>query len=363
MLDQRMQRGCNFSAGPAALPSSVLEIAQQELLNWHNTGASVMEQSHRGASFIELVHNTEATLRRLLQIPNDYAVLFLHGGARGQFAGVPMNLAQPHQTADYINSGFWARSAMSEGRRYVNIHEAATVQANGVIPAVSEWQRSANATYLHYTSNETIDGVQFPWIPEVSDTALVADMSSDILSQPLDVSRFGLIYASAQKNIGPSGMTLVIVDKELLGRAVHYCPSILNYTLQAEKESMLNTPATFPWYMIGLVLDWLEQQGGLTAIAEVNAHKAAKLYQQIDSSDFYQNSIDSLWRSRMNVPFNIIDRTLEPVFIAEATKEGLMYLKGHIAAGGMRASIYNAVPEKHVDALVAFMKTFEQKHG
>ena len=358
-------RAYNFSAGPAALPQDVLEQARDELLNWQGLGASVMEVSHRGREFLHTAREAEEDLRELLLIPDNYRVLFLQGGARGQFAAIPLNLKGDKCSADYVNSGYWALSAIKEAGRYLKVDVVADGEAEAyrAIPAPDQWQLNRDAAYLHYTPNETIGGLEFSFIPESEGVPLVADMSSSILSGPLDVSRFGVIYAGAQKNIGPAGLTLVIIREDLLDRGATVCPSVLDYRKQSEHHSMYNTPPTFSWYLAGLVFKWLKKQGGLGAIGEVNARKAAALYGQIDSSGFYLNTVESAWRSRMNVPFTLAKPELDQVFLTESAEAGFRYLQGHKAVGGMRASLYNAVPEHHVDALVDFMKDFERRYG
>lgn len=364
LLAQLNNRAYNFSAGPAPLPLEVLEQARDELLDWQDSGTSVMEVSHRGAAFMQVVREAESDLRDLLNIPENYHVLFLQGGARGQFAAVPLNLMGSKMSANYVDSGFWAHSAIEEARRYLSVNivtDGAAFNYNAM-PEQDAWQHHSDAAYLHYTTNETIGGLQFPFIPQTQ-LPLVADMSSDILSQPIDVSRFAVIYAGAQKNIGPAGLTLAIVRDDVLGQTHSMCPSILDYTTQAAKGSMYNTPPTFAWYLAGLVFKWLKSQGGLQAMAIINQQKATLLYEQIDGSSFYHNPVDAKWRSTMNVPFTINQPGLDPLFLQESEKAGFRYLKGHAAAGGMRASIYNAVPLGHVQALVEFMTEFERIHG
>ena len=360
----------NFSAGPAAIPQTVLERAQDEMLSWKNEGASVMEVSHRGKAFVEMAERAEQDLRELMGIPTNYRVLFLHGGARGQFSAIPLNLQRPGQSAAYVNSGFWAKTAIDEGRRYIDVNVVAEA-SKGRMPDESQWQPYQNdkTAYLHYTPNETIEGIEFPFIPNSGSVPLVADMSSNILSKPIDVSRFGLIYAGAQKNIGPSGLVLVIVREDLIQDDASVCPSIWNYAKQVKTDSMYNTPPTFAWYMAGLVFQWLKEQGGVEAMETINQRKSTKLYGLIDSSDFYCNSVPIEWRSRMNVSFSLVQpelnngHSMEKTFLDASEKEGFRYLKGHRAVGGMRASIYNAVPEQHVDALIEFMKEFERRNG
>jgi len=365
-MQRHVSRVWNFSAGPAALPQAVLECAQRELLDWNGSGASVMEQSHRGKRFIEMAALAEADLRALLAIPADYAVLFLQGGATQQFAQIPMNLAGEGDSADYIVSGHWSAKAVSEAAPYVRVNVAASGKADHYLklPARADWQLDPHAAYVHYTPNETIHGVEFHGIPEVGTVPLVADMSSNILSEPLDVSRFGLIYAGAQKNIGPSGLVVMIIRRDLLQRASRPMAKIFRYAEQAANDSMLNTPNTWGWYLAGLTFQWLHAQGGLAVIGERNRVKAELLYRAIDGSGgYYRNPVDPSARSRMNVPFTLHDSTLDATFLKESEAAGLLALKGHKALGGMRASLYNAVPLEAVEALAAFMRDFVQRHG
>jgi phosphoserine aminotransferase len=347
------------------LPTAVLEQARDELCEWHDTGMSVMEMSHRSKSYVGIAEQAEANLRALLAIPSNYKVLFLQGGATGQFAAIPMNLLRGKSSTCYVNTGIWSKKAISEAKRFSSVTLSASAEADHftTIPARSGWSVDPEAAYLHYTSNETIGGVEFQEIPDAGGLPLVVDMSSNILSRPLDVSRFGLIYAGAQKNMGPAGITVVIVRDDLIGEALPGTPSIFDYKQQADNGSMLNTPPTYPWYLLGLVLEWLKGQGGLAAIEAVNLRKSAKLYQAIDDSPFYSNPVDVTCRSRMNVPFKIANTDLEKTFIAEARSAGLANLEGHRSVGGFRASIYNAMPESGVDALIAFMAEFERKYG
>ena len=360
-----MKQVYNFSPGPAVLPHSVLQQAQAEMLDWQGSGMSVMEMSHRGKAFMSIAEKAEADLRKLLNIPNNYKVLFLQGGAHAQFAMIPLNLLQGKQQADYMETGDWSVRAIEEARRYGHVNVvASSISSNfTTIPERSTWQVNPNAAYFHYVDNETIRGVEFDAIPEVGDVTLVADMSSNILSRPIDVSRFGVIYAGAQKNIGPAGLTIAIVREDLLGRADPKTPNILNYQIYADNESMYNTPPTYAWYIAGLVFEWLLAQGGLEAMAVLNERKAEKLYAAIDQSDFYANPVDKQYRSWMNVPFTLRDSQLDAAFLKQAEEAGLVTLKGHRQVGGMRASIYNAMPEAGVDALISFMQQFEQAHG
>jgi phosphoserine aminotransferase len=360
-----MERVFNFSPGPAMLPEPVLRRAQAELLDWQGRGMSVMEVSHRGEEFIELAAKSERDLRELLGVPANYKVLFLHGGATLQFAAIPLNIAPPGAVVDYVVTGNWSEKAVSEAERYVRVNVAATAKATKftTIPDPSTWRLSKDAAYLHYTPNETVFGVEFHDVPNVSDAPLVVDMSSTLLSRPIDVSRFGIVYAGAQKNIGPAGLALVIVREDLVGRARRETPGVVDYRLMAESDSMWNTPSTLSWYFAGLVFEWLKEQGGLAAMAKVNERKATKLYAAIDASGYYKNPVDKACRSWMNVPFTLPSTDLDKPFLKEAEAVGLTNLKGHRVVGGMRASIYNAMPEAGVDALIAFMADFAQRHG
>jgi len=352
----------NFSAGPAVLPHPVLVRARDELLDWQGSGMSVMEMSHRGKEFVSIAAQAEADLRGLMGISSDYHVLFLQGGATSQFAMVPMNLLRGREQADYVNTGAWSKKAIGEAKRYCTVNVAASSESTKftTIPPRDGWKLDPSAAYVHYTPNETIGGVEFDWIPATGEVPLVADMSSTILSRPVDVSRFGLIYAGAQKNIGPAGLTVVIVRKDLVGETLAGTPSMFDYQQHADNGSMLNTPPTYGWYLAGLVFQWLKEQGGLEAMALINQRKAGKLYEAIDASDFYQCPVDVECRSRMNVPFTLADASLDADFLAGAKAAGLVSLKGHRSVGGMRASIYNAMPEAGVAALVDFMKEFER---
>ena len=358
-----MTRVYNFSAGPAVLPEPVLERARAEMLDWNGTGMSVMEMSHRGKAFVSIAAQAEQDLRDLLKVPDNYKVLFLQGGASGQFAAVPMNLLRGKKQVDYVNTGSWSKKAISEAKKYADVNVVATSEADNFthIPAFDSWQCNGEAAYLHYTPNETIGGVEFHWVPETGDVPLVADMSSNILSRPIDVSRYGVIYAGAQKNIGPAGLTLVIVRDDLIGNPMPGLPSILDYKIQADADSMSNTPPTYGWYLAGLVFQWLKELGGLEAMEQINRRKAEKLYTAIDNSAFYNNPVEPSARSLMNVPFTLADAELDGLFLKEAEQAGLSTLKGHRSVGGMRASIYNAMPEAGVDALVEFMVDFEQR--
>jgi len=355
----------NFAAGPATLPLEVLQQAREELLDWQGSGMSVMEVSHRGKAFIACAEEAEAELRKLMAVPASYKILFLQGGGMGQFAAVPLNLAAPDATVDYINTGAWSKKALGEAKRFAKVNVAADEAASNysTVPEQSALKLTPNAAYVHYTPNETIGGVEFPYIPDTGSVPLVADMSSNILSKPIDVTKYGVIYASAQKNIGPSGLAVVIVRDDLLGRARTGTPSVLDYKEMAANGSMANTPPTFGWYLAGLVFKWLARNGGISWIAARNKAKAGKLYDAIESSGFYRNPVAKNCRSLMNVPFTLAKPDLDKTFVAEAHKAGLANLEGHRSVGGMRASIYNAMPPEGVDALIAFMKEFERRHG
>lgn len=361
-----MSRAFNFSPGPAAIPEAVLREAQAELLEWHGERASVMEISHRGRAFEAMAAESERDLRELLAVPDNYRVLFLQGGATQHFAQIPMNLAAPDAVADYIVTGAWGQKAVAEAAPYVRTHVAASSEADGFrsIPPRSAWRLSADAAYVHYTPNETIHGVEFFDVPEIGDVPLVADMSSTILSRPIDVSRFGLIYAGAQKNIGSSGLVLLLIRDDLLARNPRPIAKILRYAAHAEQRSLLNTPPTFAWYLAGRVFKWLKAQGGLAAIGRANAEKAALLYAAIDGSGgYYTNRVQADCRSWMNVPFTLHDAALDAAFLDESRAAGLLALKGHKLVGGMRASLYNAMPIEGVRALVDFMADFARRHG
>ena len=360
-----MSRVYNFSAGPAAIPDVVLERVRDDIPDWNGTGMSVMEVSHRSKEFVGVAEKAEQDLRSLLGVPDNYSVLFPQGGATLQFAMVPLNLARDGQTVDYVQTGSWSKKAIAEASRYcdVNVVANSADQNFTTIPDEGSWTRSADAAYLHYCANETIAGVEFPFIPDAGPTPLVSDMSSTILSRPLDVSRFGVIYAGAQKNIGPAGITLVIVRKDLIGNAREGTPSLLDYSVYDQAGSMSNTPPVFTWYVAGLVFEYLIDQGGLASVAIANESKAAKLYEAIDRSSFYTNPVEKEYRSWMNVPFVLADPGLDATFLENAEATGLANLKGHRSVGGMRASIYNAMPEAGVDALISFMNEFERTHG
>jgi len=359
----------NFCAGPAMLPTAVMLKAQDEFINWNNTGSSVMELSHRSGIYMEMAAKAEADLRELMVIPDNYKVLFCHGGGRGQFSAVPLNLLPQGKSADYIVNGSWSKAAAVEAKNFgninvVNIREEHDDGEICLIPN-DKWPLNSDAAYVHYCPNETVDGIEINYIPETNGIPLVADMSSTILSHEIDVTKFGLIYAGAQKNIGPSGLTIIIVREDLLGEgkgnAQLATPCIMNYKTCADNDSMYNTPPTYAWYLAGLVFQWLKDLGGIKAIAKVNQAKAELLYQAIDESDFYNNNIEVQYRSKMNIPFWLKDESLNDKFLTEAEQQGLMALQGHRIVGGMRASIYNAMPLEGVQALVSFMKKFEKR--
>lgn len=358
-------RAYNFCAGPAALPEEVLKQAQAELLDWQGRGLSVMEMSHRSSEYVAIAETAEQDLRDLMQVPDNYKVLFVQGGASQQFAQIPLNFLPEGGVADYIDTGIWSKKAIEEARRFGNINVAASAKAQDyfAIPGQNDWQTRKDAAYLHYCTNETIGGLQFDWIPQSGDVPLIADMSSDILSRPVDVSQYGMIYAGAQKNIGPSGLVVVIVREDLLGRARSSCPTMLDYKVAADNGSMYNTPACFSWYLSGLVFKWLKAQGGIEAMAKINHEKQRRLYEYIDNSALYNNPVSQSARSWMNVPFTLADAALDKAFLAGAEERRLLNLKGHRSVGGMRASIYNAVPLEAIDALIDYMKTFEKEHA
>ena len=359
-----MPRKFNFGAGPATMPESVLLEVQEELLDWNGLGLSVMEISHRSPEFIEIAKQAETDFRDLLSIKDDYAVLFTHGGATMQNAAVPLNLASKDGIADYVNSGHWAKRSMKEAERYTNVNVAASSEDSNFnyFPEQNSWTVSEDSSYIHYTPNETIGGLCLRTI-EYSNVPIVADYSSGILSEPIDIDKFSLIYGGAQKNIGPSGLGFVIVKKDLLGNAQSITPNLLNYTLIHEGESMSNTPPTFAWYVAGKVFKWLKSLGGVEEIGKINNRKAKKLYQFIDDSNFYENNINKENRSIMNIPFLLRNDDLDIKFLSESKNAGLLALKGHRSVGGMRASIYNGLPEEAVDTLIEFMDDFEKKNS
>jgi phosphoserine aminotransferase len=359
-----MSRVFNFSAGPAALPAEVLEQLRDEMLDWHGHGMSVMEMSHRGKAFVSIAEQAEADLRELLAIPSGYKVLFLQGGATAQFAAIPLNLTRPDSVADYVNTGAWSKKAIAEAKRYCKVNVAADSGGKYTsVPELASWTMTPGAAYLHYTPNETISGVEFPFVPETGDVPLVADMSSTILSRPIDVSRFGVIYAGAQKNIGPAGLVVVIVRDDLLGRARADVPTVFDWNAMAADGSMLNTPATYSWYVAGAVFQWIKRQGGLAAMERQNRAKAEALYAAIDGSGYYRNPVAKGCRSWMNVPFTLPDADLDKPFLEGAKAAGLVTLAGHRSVGGMRASIYNAMPMAGVEALIGYMRDFQARHG
>ncbi len=360
-----MARVYNFCAGPAALPEKVLERASSEMLDWQGKGLSIMEMSHRSPEYVLVAKKAEQDLRDLLSVPENYKVLFMQGGATAQFAMIPMNLLRGNKSADYMNTGQWSAKAIKEAKNYCDVSVVASSEDKGFsyAPAQSRLKLNPDAAYVHYTPNETIGGVEFDYIPETGSVPLVADFSSSILSAQLDVSRFGLIYAGAQKNIGPAGLCIVIVREDLLGDVLASTPSTMDYKVISDNDSMFNTPATYSWYLAGLVFEWLKEQGGVSAMNEINVRKAKKLYGYIDESDFYANPVTPHNRSIMNVPFTLKQDSLDAAFIKEADFKGLLNLKGHRSVGGMRASIYNAVTEQAVDALIEFMQEFAARNG
>jgi phosphoserine aminotransferase len=359
-----MSRVYNFSAGPSTMPETVLQQAQAEMLEWRDSGMSVMEMSHRGKFFSNIAEELEADLKALLAIPSNYKVLFLQGGASGQFSLIPQNIMNGKDKACYVNTGAWSEKAIQDAKAQCEVIISASSQDQNFtyIPDVSDWNIDSAAAYLHYTANETIHGVEFQSIPDSRGLTLVSDMSSNILSRPVDVSQFGIIYAGTQKNMGPAGVTVVIVRDDLIGHAAKGTPPVFDYAQQVKNGSMLNTPATYNWYLVGLVLKWLKEQGGVAAIEQRNIAKAGKLYNLIDQSRLYRNPVEKSVRSRMNVPFILADEALDKPFLAAAEANGLYELKGHRSVGGMRASIYNAMPEAGIDALCEFMQEFERTH-
>jgi len=355
----------NFSAGPAVLPKAVLQQVQAELVDWHGSGMSVMEMSHRGKEFMSIAAEAEADLRTLMGIPANYKVLFLQGGASSQFAMVPMNLLRGKASADYLNTGEWSKKAIKEAKKYGSVNVVANSEDKNFsyAPTQDGWKLDPNAAYVHYTPNETIGGVEMFWTPETGGVPLVADMSSNILSRPIDVSKFGVIYAGAQKNIGPAGLTIVIVREDLIGQVVAGTPTMFDYKTHSDNESMYNTPPTFAMYVAGLVFKLILAQGGLPAMEKINREKAGLLYSKLDSTDFYNSPVAQENRSLMNVPFTLKDAALDEAFLKGAKERGLLQLKGHRSVGGMRASIYNAMPMAGVQALVDYMSEFEKSHS
>ncbi|MGV8958864.1 MAG: 3-phosphoserine/phosphohydroxythreonine transaminase [Stenotrophomonas sp.] len=361
-----MTRAFNFSAGPATLPESVLRQAQEEMLEWNGVGASIVEISHRSAEFMAVAQQAEADLRTLLSIPDDYAVLFLAGGATTQQALLPLNFAAPGQRVDYVVSGHWGKTAIKQAQPYVDVNIAASSEAGGFhdIPPRAQWQLSADAAYVHITANETIHGVEFRNTPDVGEVPLIADFSSSIASEPIDVSRYGVIYAGAQKNLGPVGISVVIIRRDLLERSGQPRADIFDYRSHAARDSMLNTPPTWNWYLAGLMFKWMLAEGGVQEFARRSAIKSAQIYTAIDDSGgFYRNDVAPAVRSRMNIPFFLPDAALDARFVSEAKAAGLLALKGHKAVGGIRASLYNAMPLAGAQALAAFMRDFQQRHG
>lgn len=352
----------NFSAGPAVLPKDVLLKAREEMLDWHGSGMSVMEMSHRGKEFLQIASEAESDLRDLLSIPTNYKVLFLQGGAHTQFSMIPLNLLGDRKSADYIETGIWSEKAIAEAGKFCRVNVAASSRDKNFTyaPQQSEWKLNSEAAYVHYTSNETIGGVEVFWTPDTGDVPLVADMSSHILSRPIDISRYGLIYAGAQKNIGPAGLTIVIVRDDLIGHVRTGTPTMMDYKTHADNDSMYNTPPTYGIYIAGLVFKWLKAHGGLAAMEQVNMRKAGMLYEYIDASSFYHSPVASENRSRMNIPFTLKNSALDGKFLTESNNRGLLQLKGHKLVGGMRASLYNAMPIEGVEALIEFMQEFER---
>jgi len=355
----------NFGGGPAMLPREVMQVARAEFLDWHGCGMSVMEMSHRSDEFMSIAAQTEADFREILAIPDNYKLLFLQGGASSQFAMVPLNLRAGKNTADYFHTGIWSGKAFKEAKRFCKVNVIADENHDDLlsVPEAETWSLDPDAAYVYYTDNETISGVQFPAIPDVADVPLVTDMTSNLLSKPLDISRYGVIFAGAQKNIGPSGLVIIIVREDLLGHAPKHIPSMYDYAIQSKNDSMYNTPPTYSWYMSGLVLKWIKEQGGLEAMEKMSHVRSDSLYQVIDESDFYNNPVAARYRSRMNVPFTLISDSLNEKFASEAKDHGLVALVGHRSVGGMRASMYNAMPEEGVDALITFMQEFERTNG
>ena len=355
----------NFSAGPAVLPKDVLLQVQAEMVDWHGSGMSVMEMSHRGKEFMGIAAAAEADLRELMGIPANYKVLFLQGGASLQFEMIPINLLRGKGTADYVHTGEWAKKAIKAAKMFGNVNVVASAEDKGFTyaPAQSGWKLDKNAAYVHYTANETIGGVEFQWTPETGDVPLVCDMSSNILSRAIDVSKFGLIYAGAQKNIGPAGLTIVIVRDDLVGKAQPTPPAMLDYKTHVDADSMYNTPPTYSIYIAGLVFQWLKKNGGVAAMERKNVEKSKLFYDYLATTDFYSNPVNPADRSRMNIPFTLKDAALDEGFLKGAKERGMIQLKGHRSVGGMRASIYNAMPVEGVQALVDYMREFEKSHG
>lgn len=355
----------NFSAGPAVLPKEVLAQARDEMMDWHDSGMSVMEMSHRGKEFMSIAAEAESDLRELMNIPSNYKVLFLQGGAHSQFSMVPMNLLRGKTSADYLDTGIWSKKAIDEAARYCDVNVVASSKDKNYTyaPVQDTWKLNKDAAYVHFTSNETIGGVEMFWTPKTGNVPLVCDMSSHILSRPIDVNQYGIIYAGAQKNIGPAGLTIVIVRDDLIGTTIAGTPTMFDYKVHADNDSMYNTPATYGIYMAGLVFKWLKAKGGLAAMEKINIAKSALLYDYLDASDFYHSPIAVENRSRMNIPFTLKNASLDEAFLKQAQQNGLLQLKGHKLVGGMRASIYNAMPIEGVQALISFMKQFKQANS
>jgi phosphoserine aminotransferase len=355
----------NFGAGPAKLPAEVMQQVKDELLDWNGTGISVIEMSHRSKEFIAITEEADADLREILGIPANYKILYIHGGATMMMSAVPLNLIANGETADYLVTGSWSKKAYKEATRLGNIHVAADSASDNYysIPARDSWDLTSDAAYLYYTDNETITGVEFDDIPDVGDVPLVCDMTSNFLSRTFDVSRYGIVFASAQKNFGPAGIACVVIRDDLIGKAGDKTPFLLDFKIYADNDSMFNTPPSFNWYMAGLIYKWIKRQGGVDAMDKLAKQRSGKLYDYVDASDFYSNPIPTQYRSRMNVPFILKDEELNGTFLSEAKKNGLIELKGHRSVGGMRASIYNGMPIEGIDALISFMQDFEQKHG
>jgi len=360
-----MPRILNFSAGPAMLPEEVLVQARYELLDWHGAGISVMEMSHRSQEFISISRSAEKDLRELLAIPDGYKVLFLQGGATSQFSMIPQNLLGDKSAADYVYTGQWSKKAIAEAKKFCEVNIAASSEDKNFtyVPKIESWSLDPSAAYVHITSNETIGGIEYHWVPDVGDVPLVADMSSNFLSRPVEISRYGLIYAGAQKNAGPAGLTIVIIREDLIGQAPPELATMADYKTHADSGSMYNTPPTFSIYMAGLVIQWLKRKGGLVAMEKANIAKAQLLYAQIVGTGFYDSPVELEDRSRMNVPFRLKDEKLDEEFLEQARRQGMVQLKGHRSIGGMRASIYNAMPIEGVQTLVDFMREFERTHG
>ena len=355
----------NFSAGPAVLPEEVLQQAAGEMLDWHGSGQSVMEMSHRGKEYMSIQADAEKVLRELMGIPANYKVLFLQGGASQQFSMIPANLLRGKTTADYINTGEWSKKAIKEAKLFCDVNLAASAEDRHFtyVPGQSSWKLDTGAAYVHYCANETIGGVEFNWTPDTGDVPLLADVSSTFLSRQVDVAKYGLIYGGAQKNIGPAGLAIVIVRDDLIGQAKPALPAMLDYKVHADNDSMYNTPPTYSIYIAGLVFQWLKRQGGIAAIERRNIKKSSLLYDYLDSTAFYSNPVEKADRSRMNVPFTLADAALDDEFLKGAQQRGMLQLKGHRSVGGMRASIYNAMPVEGVKALVEYMREFEARHG